>query len=105
MAKIDGLGLGTWPFGGENWSHGWGPQDEFLSEKLIIEALHLGVEIIDTAPAYGLGKAEKIVGRALKKWNGTKPFISTKCGQKWLNKKFYVDLSPRFIRKEIEQSL
>ncbi len=106
MYQINKLGLGTWPFGGQDWSHGWGAQAEDTSQAVILQALRLGVEILDTAPAYGLGKAEEIVGKALDKWNGVKPLIATKCGQAWdSNGRFRNDLTPKFIRRGVHESL
>jgi len=106
MSRISQIGLGTWPFGGNDWSHGWGPQSEVDSLKVIIEALAKGIEIIDTAPAYGLGQAETIIGKALKTWRGVNPFITTKCGQEFgSNGRFRVNLTPKFIKKGLHDSL
>lgn len=57
------LALGTWAIGGP-WAYGWGPQDDAESVATIGRALNLGVGWIDTAPAYGLGHAETLVGRS-----------------------------------------
>ncbi len=73
------LGLGTWALGGGNWAYGWGPQDEQDSVQTIIEALELGINWIDTAPVYGMGVAETVVGKALKQWPD-KVCLATKCG-------------------------
>jgi aryl-alcohol dehydrogenase-like predicted oxidoreductase len=58
------VGLGTWAIGGP-WQWGWGPQDDQDSIRTIQEALDLGINWIDTAPAYGVGHSEEIVGRAI----------------------------------------
>ena len=106
MYQINRIGLGTWPFGGHDWSHGWGAQAEDLSEEVTIKALRQGVEIIDTAPAYGLGRAEVIIGNALRRWSGSKPFIASKCGQEWgSNGRFRTNLTPAFIRQGVHESL
>ena len=55
------VGLGTWAIGG--WM--WGGTDENQSIAAIQASLDAGVSLIDTAPAYGLGRSEEIVGRAL----------------------------------------
>ena len=60
--KASGVGLGTWAIGG--WM--WGGTDEAESIAAIQASLDAGVTLIDTAPAYGLGRAEEIVGKALK---------------------------------------
>ena len=81
LPPITRVGLGTWAFGGEDWSAGWGPQDDSESLQTIREAVRLGVNWIDTAPEYGLGRAEKVVGRALISLPPTAwPIVFTKCG-------------------------
>ena len=71
-AKVNGLnrevsriGLGTWSIGGFN----WGGTDEQEALETIRAALEHGISLIDTAPVYGLGRAEELVGRALE-WRG-----------------------------------
>ncbi len=58
------IGLGTWAMGG--WM--WGGTDEERSIRTICAALERGITLIDTAPAYGQGRSEEIVGRALQRW-------------------------------------
>jgi aryl-alcohol dehydrogenase-like predicted oxidoreductase len=102
--ELSEIGLGTWAIGG-SWKFGWGHQDEFVSVKTIEKALETGINWIDTAPAYGLGLSEEILGRVLK----TKRddfFISTKCAIIWNDhRKVSFDMSPENIRKECESSL
>lgn len=106
MHPISQIGLGTWPFGGNNWSHGWGPQSEIDSIEVVNKAIAEGINIIDTAPAYGLGRAEVIIGKALKKCRGPRPFISSKCGQEYNhNGRFRINLTPEFIREDVHNSL
>jgi len=57
------IGLGTWAIGGGDWTFGWGPQDDKESTEAIIRAIELGINWVDTAPAYGLGHSEEVVGR------------------------------------------
>ncbi len=76
------VGLGTWAIGG--WM--WGGTDENQSIAAIQASLDAGVSLIDTAPAYGLGRSEEIVGRALK-GRRDKAIIATKCGLVWHTKK------------------
>ncbi|EJN00030.1 aldo/keto reductase [Phyllobacterium sp. YR531] len=72
------VGLGTWAIGG--WM--WGGTDENQSIAAIQASLDAGVSLIDTAPAYGLGRSEEIVGKALK-GRRDKAIIATKCGLVW----------------------
>jgi aryl-alcohol dehydrogenase-like predicted oxidoreductase len=63
--EITRVGLGAWAIGGGGWEFGWGPQDDDQSIAAIHHALAHGVNWIDTAAAYGFGRSERIVGRAL----------------------------------------
>ncbi|MBL0372177.1 aldo/keto reductase [Rhizobium sp. KVB221] len=76
------VGLGTWAIGG--WM--WGGTDEAESIAAIQASLDEGVTLIDTAPAYGLGRAEEIVGKALI-GRRDKAVIATKCGLVWHTQK------------------
>ena len=60
--RITPIGFGAWAIGGE-WRFGWGPQDDADSSAAIARAIALGVNWIDTAPAYGLGHSEEMGGR------------------------------------------
>lgn len=75
------IGMGTWAIGGP-WEFGWGPQNDADSVAAIRTALESGVNWIDTAPAYGCGHGEVVVGRVLKEM-GQRPIIATKCGLLW----------------------
>jgi aryl-alcohol dehydrogenase-like predicted oxidoreductase len=59
--RVSRVGLGTWAIGG--WM--WGGTDEEKSVQTISAAVERGVNLIDTAPAYGFGRSEEIVGRAI----------------------------------------
>ena len=63
--KLTTVGLGTWAMGGP-WLYGWGPQDDDEAITTILRALELGINWLDTAPVYGLGHSEELVGKALK---------------------------------------
>jgi aryl-alcohol dehydrogenase-like predicted oxidoreductase len=76
------VGLGTWAIGG--WM--WGGTDEKESIAAIQASLDAGVTLIDTAPAYGLGRSEEIVGKALS-GRRDKAVIATKCGLVWHTQK------------------
>ena len=100
------VGLGTWAMGGGDWKFGWGPQEDALSIRTIHEALDLGVNWLDTAPVYGLGHCEEVVGRALKELKGRRPIISTKCERCWdADRNIVPRLQRASIRQEIEDSL
>lgn len=78
--QITRVGLGAWAIGGGGWEFGWGPQDDEHSLAAIRRALEQGVNWIDTAAAYGFGRSEKVVGRALADVSrGERPYVFTKC--------------------------
>ena len=98
------VGLGTWAIGGP-WEYGWGPQDDSDSMDAIFEAMDSGVNWIDTAPIYGCGHSESVVGRAIKGMN-QKPLIATKCGLRWdKSRKKLNNLKAESIRGECDESL
>jgi aryl-alcohol dehydrogenase-like predicted oxidoreductase len=103
--EITPIGFGSWAAGGP-WKFGWGEQDDASSIAAIHQALALGINWIDTAPAYGLGHSEEIVAKALADWSGEKPYVFTKCGIVW-NEKREVDYSLKAdsVRRECEASL
>jgi len=75
--QITRVGFGTWAVGGGGWEFGWGPQRDEESIAAIGRALELGVNWIDTAAAYGFGRSERIVGRALLGLS-QRPYVFTK---------------------------
>jgi len=102
--KLTTVGLGTWAMGGP-WQFGWGPQDDGEAIGAILRALGNGINWIDTAPVYGLGHSEELLGKALKQ-TSIKPFIATKCGLLWNEKREKVNcLKRESIRKECHASL
>jgi aryl-alcohol dehydrogenase-like predicted oxidoreductase len=103
---ITQVGYGAWAIGGSGWQFAWGSQDDNESIAAIHRALELGVNWIDTAAVYGLGHSEEVVGRALKEWRGSRPYVFTKCGLRE-NAKGEVRkvLSADSIRGEVENSL
>jgi aryl-alcohol dehydrogenase-like predicted oxidoreductase len=97
------IGFGAWAIGGGNWEFSWGPQDDNASIAAIRKAIDLGVNWIDTAAVYGLGHSETIVGEAVKQ-SPVKPFIFTKSGMVW-DEKRVVRRTLLEIRREVEDSL
>lgn len=77
--EITRVGFGAWALGGGDWEHGWGPQDDNQSIAAIHRALDFGINWIDTAAAYGFGRSEQTVGRALAGMSeGERPYVFTK---------------------------
>jgi aryl-alcohol dehydrogenase-like predicted oxidoreductase len=104
--EITRVGIGTAPIGSTpDWRIYWGPQDENAAMRAIEAAIDLGVNWIDTAPFYGWGRAEQIVGKALR-GKRDRAYIFTKCGT--LRDEQGVEsenLAPASIRSEVEASL
>ena len=99
---ISRVGLGTWAIGG--WM--WGGSDEAESIKTIQHAVDLGINLIDTAPVYGFGHSEKLVGKALADGGRRdKAVLATKVGLEWVDGNVYRNSTPERIREEIEDSL
>ncbi len=107
--KIDGtnlvssrIALGTWAIGG--WM--WGGTDEKESIRTIHEALDQGINLIDTAPIYGYGRSEEIVGEALRQYGRRESVIlATKVGIDWTNRKIERNSTRQRILQEFEDSL
>src|SRR5438270_3017640 len=76
--QISRVGFGAWAIGGGGWEFGWGAQEDDESIAAIHRALDLGVNWIDTAAAYGFGRSEQVVGRALEGLED-RPYVFTKC--------------------------
>jgi aryl-alcohol dehydrogenase-like predicted oxidoreductase len=94
--------LGTWAMGGRE----WGGADEKESINTILKAFEKGINIIDTAPVYGFGVSEEIVGKALQAYGARENIIvATKVGLEWKEGKVFRNSSPVRLRKELEDSL
>src|SRR5437588_5892700 len=76
--QITCVGFGAWAIGGGGWEFGWGPQEDEESIAAIHHAVEQGVNWIDTAAAYGFGRSEHVVGRALAGLS-ERPYVFTKC--------------------------
>jgi aryl-alcohol dehydrogenase-like predicted oxidoreductase len=118
--EVSAVGFGAWAIGG--WM--WGGTDDDKAIAAIHATLDGGINLIDTAPIYGFGHSEELIGRALQ-GRRDKAVLATKCCMIWdreegdfafhaddqgiqskeSQKKIYKCLSPASIRLEIEQSL
>lgn len=96
------IGLGAWAIGG-SW---WGGTDVGESVRTILRALEIGITLIDTAPVYGRGVSEEIVGRALREHGDRDAVIvATKAGLVWPEGEVVRDARPATLRSEVEDSL
>ena len=90
---------------GGRWSWGWGAQSDEDSIAALHRAMDAGLNWIDTAPVYGLGHSETVVGRFLKERDEA-PLVFTKCGLPWNQAREVVaTLTPESVRQEVEASL
>ena len=98
--KVSRVALGTWAMGG--WM--WGGTDQRESVATIRAALHRGINLIDTAPVYGFGVSEEIVGAALEGIR-SEAVIATKVGIEWRDGKVFRNATRSRILKEVDDSL
>jgi len=102
--QLTTVGLGAWAMGGP-WLFGWGPQDDDQSIATIHRAMDEGINWIDTAPIYGHGRSETVVGKTLRQLK-QKPLIATKCGLCWdENHERITRLKAESVRAECHDSL
>jgi aryl-alcohol dehydrogenase-like predicted oxidoreductase len=100
--EISRVALGTWAMGG--WM--WGGTDEQESAATIRAAVEHGINLIDTAPAYGFGRSEEIVGKALYEAGlRSRVVIATKVGLEWKDGNVFRNATRARILKEVEDSL
>ncbi len=98
--NISTIGLGTWAMGNDF----WGSVEDRDSIAAIHAALDVGINFIDTAPAYGAGHAEIVVGKAIA-GKRDQVVLATKTGVIRTKDRFIRDLSPKNIAKDMEDSL
>lgn len=107
------VGLGTWAIGGGEL---WSGTEDAQSVRTIRTAVDSGINLIDTAPIYGFGHSEEVVGRAIREIGRDRVVLSTKCGLWWktargsyFNTRSGIDtyrcVEPETIREELEDSL
>jgi methylglyoxal reductase len=110
--EASAVGIGAWAIGGDSM---WGASDDAESVRTIHRARELGVTLLDTAPGYGLGHSEEVVGKALAGRRGDY-VLSTKCGLRWDTTegalkmerdgvRIVINTRPERIVEEIEMSL
>ncbi|WP_312798941.1 aldo/keto reductase [Pseudomonas sp.] len=97
---VSRIALGTWAIGG--WM--WGGSDESKAIATIRSAVERGINLIDTAPVYGFGNSEEIMGKALEGIRD-KAVIATKVALDWNDDGPFRNATPARIRQEIEDSL
>jgi aryl-alcohol dehydrogenase-like predicted oxidoreductase len=95
------IALGTWAIGG--WM--WGGTEESEAIATVHAALDDGINLIDTAPVYGFGRSEELVGKALARGRRDQALIATKVGLDWGSGKILRNASPARLRQELEDSL
>jgi aryl-alcohol dehydrogenase-like predicted oxidoreductase len=100
--NVSRVAIGTWAIGG--WM--WGGTDEAESIATIRAATEHGINLIDTAPAYGFGRSEEIVGKALSEGNlRSRVAIATKVGLEWNHGRVFRNATRARILKEVDDSL
>jgi aryl-alcohol dehydrogenase-like predicted oxidoreductase len=105
---VSPVGFGAWAIGGGDYAFGWGAQDDRDSVAAVERAVDLGINWIDTAPVYGLGHSEEVIGRALRQLGSSRrPYVFTKCSLVWKEGRREVShsLDAGSIRREAEASL
>ncbi len=97
------IGLGCWAFSGKGF---WDNCDDQESIRIIHAAIDSGINFFDTAPIYGMGHSEEIVGKAIAMGKRNQVFLASKCGLVWNESgKARKLLSKESILKEIDDSL
>jgi aryl-alcohol dehydrogenase-like predicted oxidoreductase len=100
--KVSRVAIGTWAIGG--WM--WGGTDEAESVATIRAAFDHGINVIDTAPVYGFGRSEEIVGKAIADGRlRSRVLISTKVGLEWRDGQALRNASRERVMREIDDSL
>lgn len=99
---VSRIGLGTWAIGGLD----WGAIPDDVAVNTCLTALERGINLIDTAPIYGRGRSEEIVGKAMRAHGRREDFyIATKAGLEWNASGVFSNSTASRIRAELEGSL
>ncbi len=100
--QVSRIGLGTWAIGGLE----WGAVPDEAAVATCLAALDHGINLIDTAPIYGHGRSEEIIGRAMRAHGRRSDFyIATKAGLEWNDRGVYANSTLPRLRRELEDSL
>lgn len=97
---VSRVALGTWAMGGSM----WGGADDENAAKTIDKALDVGINLIDTAPVYGFGHSEEILGKALQ-GRRDRVVLATKVGLNWQNGQVFRDSRKARVEAELDASL
>lgn len=102
---VSRIGLGTWAIGGME----WGSVSDQDAVATILSALERGINLMDTAPIYGHGRAEELIGKAIREHGRREDFyLATKCGLEWNlpgHPGVYTNSTSARLRQELEDSL
>lgn len=101
-AQVSRIGLGTWAIGGLE----WGEVSDGDAVATCLAIFDHGINLIDTAPIYGRGRAEVLIGSAMRQHgHRDKFFVATKAGLEWTERGVYANSDPVRLRQEFEDSL
>lgn len=101
-AEVSRIGLGTWAIGGME----WGEVSDGDAIATCLAMFEHGINLIDTAPIYGHGRAEELVGRAMRQHGQRESFyVATKAGLEWNERGVFANSDPVRLRQEFEDSL
>ena len=100
--EVSRIGLGTWAIGGLD----WGAIPDEVAVATCLSAVERGINLIDTAPIYGHGRSEEIIGKAIRAHGRREDFyIATKVGLDWNERGVFANSTALRLREEIEASL
>jgi aryl-alcohol dehydrogenase-like predicted oxidoreductase len=100
--EVSRIGLGTWAIGGLE----WGAVPDDVAVATCLSAVERGINLIDTAPIYGHGRSEEIVGKAMRAHGRREAFfIATKAGLEWSERGVFANSTAARLRRELEDSL
>ena len=101
-SRVSRIGLGTWAIGGLE----WGDVTDKDGVATCLSIFDRGINLIDTAPIYGHGRAEEIVGKAIGEHGRRDDFyVATKAGLEWRDDGVFANSDPARLRRELEDSL